>query len=264
LAIGGLDPSGGAGLPADARAMMAFGAHCCGITTAVIAQNTRGVAIIEPVSLAILEAQLEVLLSDVTPRAVKIGMLPGVEAVEVVEKWIRTLDGIPLIVDTVFAPTQGHRFCDAETIRAITERLLPLADVVTPNIPEAVQLSGSSITDRESLAAAARYIQHTLRRAPCTLERRPLAGSRQRVKIPMRQLIRFSMGKQFVDLRAPRVIGYEVRGTGCLLASAIAAQRSHGVAIEDAARNAKAWLTGQIQNAKVIGQGRRVASYRET
>jgi hydroxymethylpyrimidine/phosphomethylpyrimidine kinase len=71
-------------------------------------------------------------------------------------------------------------------------------------------------------------------------------------------------GQKFVELRAPRVIGYEVRGTGCLLASAIAAQRSHGVAIEDAARNAKAWLTGQIQNAKVIGQGRRVASYRET
>jgi hydroxymethylpyrimidine/phosphomethylpyrimidine kinase len=262
LAIGGLDPSGGAGLPADARAMMAFGAHCCGVTTAVIAQNTQGVVLIEPVLPAVLDAQLKVLLSDVTPRAVKVGMLPDAEAVEIVEKWVRTLGSIPLVVDTVFAPTQGRRFCDAETIRAITGRLLPLANVATPNIPEAMQLSGSPITDRESLAAASRYIhehcgaRHVLLKGGHWPE---VATGRSIEDTSSEAVDTLFDGEKFIELRAPRVSGYEVRGTGCLLASAIAAQRAQGVAVEAAARNAKTWLTGQIQNAKVIGQGRRVA-----
>jgi hydroxymethylpyrimidine/phosphomethylpyrimidine kinase len=263
LAIGGLDPSGGAGLPSDARAMAAFGAHCCGITTAVIAQNTRGVVLVEPVSPLVLDTQLDALLSDVAPRAIKIGMLPSVEAVEIVEKWMRSVSEIPLIVDTVFAPTQGWRFCDAATIRAITERLLPLSDVVTPNIPEAVQLSGTPITDAQTLAVAVRHIhkrcgaRHVLVKGGHWPE---AATGQSTGELEAESVDTLFDGQQFIELRARRVLGYEVRGTGCLLASAIAAQRARGLPVEEAARGAKTWLTRQILNAKRIGHGRRVAT----
>ncbi|HVF09634.1 MAG TPA: hydroxymethylpyrimidine/phosphomethylpyrimidine kinase, partial [Abditibacteriaceae bacterium] len=158
LAIGGLDPSGGAGLPADTRAAAAFGVHCCGVATAVIAQNTRGVAVIEPVSPTLLTAQLDNLLEDIAPRAIKIGMLPSAAAVEIVLQRLRRMGSTPLIIDTVFAPSSGPRFADDETVRAIVKHLLPLAEVITPNIPEAERLIGTLIPDRDSMRAAARLI----------------------------------------------------------------------------------------------------------
>jgi hydroxymethylpyrimidine/phosphomethylpyrimidine kinase len=251
LIIGGLDPSGGAGLPADARAVSAFGAHPCGITTAIIAQNTRGVAKVEPVSPVMLAAQLDNLLEDIAPRAVKIGMLPNTAAAEVVAQRVLQLRDVPLIVDTVFAPSSGPRFAADETIRYIAEYLLPLADVVTPNIAEAEQLIGAPITDLSTMITASQLI-HERYGARYVL----LKGGH----LPTNAVDVLFDGQHIVELRASRVTGYEVRGTGCLLASAIAAQRAHGIPVIEAAQRAKVWLTQQIQNAKTIGGGRRVAT----
>ncbi|MBV9469319.1 MAG: bifunctional hydroxymethylpyrimidine kinase/phosphomethylpyrimidine kinase [Abitibacteriaceae bacterium] len=263
LAIGGLDPSGGAGLPADIRAMAAFGVHCCTVATAVIAQNTRGVVAIEPVSTKMFEAQLDNLLEDTTPRAIKVGMLPTIEIVNSLAVRLRQLSHIPLIVDTVFAPSSGPRFSDMATTKQLAEQLLPLAELVTPNIPEAIQLTGQPITDGASMIQAAQFIHHRYR-ARCVLIKgghwTDIVEESSSNPLGNEAVDLLLTGTEIVELRAPRIAEYEVRGTGCLLASAIAAQRAQGLPVIEAAHNAKQWLTTQIREAKVTGHGRRVAT----
>jgi hydroxymethylpyrimidine/phosphomethylpyrimidine kinase len=265
VAIGGLDPSAGAGLPADARAAAAFGVHCCGVTTAVIAQNTRGVATIEPVSPALLAAQLDNLLEDITPRAVKIGMLPDAESAQVIAQRLRQMSSTPLIIDTVFAPSSGPIFADGETVQAIIEHLLPLAEMVTPNIPEAERLIGTSIPSRDAMRAAVQHIhehygaRYVLLKGGHLPSAAVLDEELNDREIVCDALDLFYDGRQLIEMRLPRVPGVEVRGTGCMLASAIAAQRAREVAVLNAAWRAKAWLTEEIANAQSVGKGRRIA-----
>ena len=307
LTIGGLDPSGGAGLTADARAQAAFGAHCCPVATAVIAQNTRGVFEIEPVSPRILAAQIDRLLEDIAPRAVKIGMVPGLEHARVIAARLRLLRDLPIIIDTVFAPSAGPGFADDATVRYIAEQWLPLCDIVTPNTIEAARLCGAPVDDLESMKRAAGAIakrfgpRHVLVKGghlplnhsalnvavTTTSDINPTtaATANDAIKNTQNQsdalvadalvadalvadaLVADALvatdilfdGATMTELRANRVAGYGVRGTGCLLASALAAQRARDVPVEEAARRAKVWLTQQIRTAKAIGGGSRVA-----
>jgi hydroxymethylpyrimidine/phosphomethylpyrimidine kinase len=266
LAIAGLDPSGGAGLPADARAIAAFGAHACGIATAVIAQNTKGVSRFEAVTPDMLRAQLDNLLEDVTPSAVKIGMLPTVESVTVVVERLRRLKHVPIIVDPVFAPSSGPAFSVASTISALLDQLLPLAEMVTPNIPEAEKILGITIPDLQAMREAAMAIGERygsrfvlLKGGHLTEEAAGESGDENDEESVVDVLFD-SSSHTLTPLRMARIGGYEVRGTGRMLASAIAAQRARGVAVPDATWRAKAWLATQMSHAVVIGGGRRVAS----
>lgn len=273
MLIGGLDPSGGAGLTADARALMAFGAHACPITTAVIAQNTQGVREVEPMTPEMIGLQMEVLCEDIQPDAVKIGMLPGLAAAEVIATRLRMLRDIrpdlPVIIDTVFAPSSGPAFMDEDAIQYVAGRLLPACDIVTPNISEATALTGLEITDLQSMAAAAVAIferfgaHHVLIKGGHlqaeTADAAPdLAAQGADEHTPYSADIFFD-GIRILELRARRITGYQVRGTGCLLASAMAGQRARGISAPDAARAAKTWLTRQIQSAQPIGGGSRIA-----
>lgn len=250
LAIGGLDPSGGAGLPADARAIAAFGAHACSITTAVIAQNTQGVFRFEAVSPQMLAVQLDNLLQDVTPCAIKIGMLPDAAAVQVVTERVLSLPHVPLVLDTVFAPSSGPQFSDRATVQLIAQKLLPLCTLVTPNIGEAQALCDIEITDKATMSEAAQLIQQRYSVPRVLVKGGHLEGN-QAMDILLD-------GENIVVLTAPRCAGVEVRGTGCLLASATAAQLAHGIAVEEAVHSAKNWLTQKIASAQHIGKGRRV------
>jgi hydroxymethylpyrimidine/phosphomethylpyrimidine kinase len=251
LAIGGLDPSGGAGLPADARAIAAFGSHACCIATAVIAQNTQGVFHFEAVSPRLLGAQLDNLLQDIKPHAVKIGMLPNAEAVDVVVERVLDLPGVPIVLDTVFAPSSGPQFSDSTTVRLIAQKLLPLCALVTPNIGEAQALCDICITNKAHMIQAAQRIQQRYSVPRVLVKGGHLEGNEA--------LDILLDNENFVELTAPRCAGMEVRGTGCLLASATAAQLAHGIAVEEAVRGAKNWLTRKIATAQHIGKGRRVA-----
>ncbi|HEX8235429.1 MAG TPA: bifunctional hydroxymethylpyrimidine kinase/phosphomethylpyrimidine kinase [Abditibacteriaceae bacterium] len=251
LAIGGLDPSGGAGLPADARAVAAFGAHACCIATAVIAQNTQGVFRFEAVSPQMLAAQLDNLLQDIAPRAIKIGMLPDAATVEVVAERVLALPHVPLVLDTVFAPSSGPQFSNSETVQIIAQKLLPLCALVTPNIGEAQQLCNVAITNKADMIEAALCIQSRYGARRVLVKGGHLEGTDA--------LDILLDGEDVIELSTPRLGGIEVRGTGCLLASATAAQLAHGIPIKDAVRDAKAWLTDKIANAQSLGQGRRVA-----
>lgn len=249
--VGGLDPSGGAGLPADARACRAFGIHACAIATAVIAQNTRGVARVEAVSPQMLRVQIENLCEDIAPHAIKIGMLPNMESVEIVCALLRVLD-VPIVLDPVFAPSSGNDFSDDETITAIARGLFPMCELVTPNILEASRLCGFAIKNLDDMKRAAREIIARFGAQRVLVKGGHLPQSPEVIDV-------LCNANSIIELRAPRIEGIEVRGTGCLLASAIAAQLAQNIEIETAVRHAKTWLTSQIQNAQAIGKGRRVA-----
>ena len=252
LAIGGLDPSGGAGLPADARAMTAFGAHCCAIATAVIAQNTCGVRRVEEVSSEMLRAQIENLLEDIAPRAIKIGMIANAEQVEVLRDVLTNWRDIPVVLDPVFAPSSGEEFSDSETVQAIARELFPLCALVTPNAVEAARLCGFAVSNVEEMQNSARFIQEEYGANRVLVKGGHLPQSNEVVDVLLN-------GETFSLFRAPRISGEEVRGTGCLLASAIAAQVAQNIAMEIAVERAKIWLSTQIRDAQKIGKGRRVA-----
>lgn len=252
LCFGGTDPSGGAGLPADARAVAAFGAHSCGIVTAVVAQNTRGAVRSDAVPVDFVRAQLETLLQDVAPDAVKTGLLASPRQVELVAACAQRL-GVPLVVDTVFAPSTGVRFCDEGTVRAVRELLLPRCDVVTPNRGEAETLCGFALNGETDVKRAARLLLDS--GAGAVL----LKGGHFEGDAAVDWLAWRNGANEIGEtaLSAPR-LAFEVRGTGCQLAAAIAAQRACGVAIEVAAARAKSWLWHEMQAAAAVGGGRRV------
>lgn len=259
LCIGGLDPSGGAGILADARACAAFGAFALGVATAIVPQNSQGVTQIEPIAPEVVDAQLEAIFSDIEPAAIKIGMLPGIAAAEVIHKYLRPLQGrLPIVIDTVFAPSSGPEFVDSVAIDTIAGLLFPLADIITPNALEARQLSGVEISDLDSMARGAIAVYERSRSKWVLLKGgHAVTGDEDKDQLAIDLLFD---GERFMELRARRETDFEVRGTGCLLASALAAQLADGKAMTEAAQNAKVWLTGQIRASQPIGKGRRMAA----
>ena len=248
LCIAGFDPSGGAGLLADARACAAFGAFAVCAQTGIAAQNTRGVTAIFPTEIRALRAQLDALLDDFEIGAVKIGAIFSLETVEIVAQTIEKLK-VPVVIDPVLAPSNGPDFGDETVWRALQTRLFPLATLLTPNAPEAAILSGQNV---ENLADAEKI-------APLLGARNVLLKGGHLLADTDEATDLFWDGVQIFHLRAPRQIGTEVRGTGCLLSSAIAAQLAAGIEPLEAAKRAKIWLTIQIREAQMLGNGRRVA-----
>lgn len=263
LTIGGTDPSGGAGLTVDARACTAFGTHALPVVTAVVAQNTQGVLEWEAVSSTLLASQLDHLLSDITPQAVKTGLIPNAEAVKIIAARLEKLH-VPIIVDPVFAPSSGKTFSDDETLIALKEYLIPICELVTPNWLELLSLNldqlitNVPITDWQSDAEYGVIKIHAILFSGLLSQYVLLKGG-DASEISGEACDLLCGNEEFQWFSAPRVPGIEVRGTGCMLASAIAAQRAQGIELTQAIHNAKLWLTNQIKNAQPIGKGRRVA-----
>lgn len=258
LCIGGLDPCGGAGLLADARACAAFGAHCLGVATAVVAQNTQRVTSVEPIDPNFLAAQLEALLVDVEPAAVKVGMVPGIAATEVIVDYLRPLQGlVPIVVDPVFGPSNGDPFLDADAIEYLCSQLFPLATLVTPNALEAAQLTSLPITSFGDMASACVAITGRTGVAAVLLKGGHMVGDGPD-QIPMATDLLFD-GKTFTELSAPRIGAFEVRGTGCLLASAVASLLADDRGLIESAQAAKVWLSRKYALAQVVGRGQRIA-----
>ena len=252
LCIAGFDPCGGAGLLADARAVAAWGAHAVCAQTALVPQNTRAVVAIAPTAPELLRRQLEVLGDDIAFHAIKIGLLPDVPTIEIVGAWLRAHAGLPVVVDPVLAPTRGLGWSDAQTLAALREHILPRATLITPNLPEAQILGEREIADVPTMCRAARALLGQTGAQGVLIKGGHLPDS------PSVDDVYADAGILEV-LSAPRIAGVGVRGTGCLLASAIAAQLAQGVAPLDAVRRAKTWMSAQWQEARAIGGGRRVA-----
>jgi hydroxymethylpyrimidine/phosphomethylpyrimidine kinase len=246
LTIAGSDSGGGAGIQADLKTFAAMGVYGTSAITALTAQNTVGVTGVHLVPAEFVTAQVEAVVSDIGCHAVKIGMLATAPIVEAVVAAIESLDLPQVVVDPVMIAKSGDRLLDADAVHALRVELLPLARVVTPNVPEAEVLAGMPIHTREDLREAARRIAR-LGSAAIVMKGGHLPG-------PSVVDLIFERG-EFVELTAPRVEGRHTHGTGCTFAAAIAAGLAKGLLLVDAVREAKAFVAGAMRLGIDVGRG---------
>lgn len=247
LTIAGSDSGGGAGIQADLKTFAAFGVFGMSAITAVTAQNTVGVQAVHGVPLDIIESQLESVMSDIGADAAKTGMLGTVEVVELVAKCVLGL-GIPnLVVDPVMVAKSGDVLLSKSAREAVRTALLPLATVVTPNLPEAEALIGRPVRNVDEMRAAAREL-HGLGVRWVIVKGGHLPESEDAVDLVYD-------GREFTELRAPRTHSRNTHGTGCTFSAAIAAGLAAGREPLDAIRSAKAYITAAIETAPDIGHG---------
>lgn len=241
LTIAGSDSGGGAGIQADLKTFAALGAHGTSVITCITAQNPRRVTGIEPVSPRMVRAQLEAVFDELPPRAVKTGMLYSagiIGAVAAFWESRRKARGAPaLVVDPVMVATSGAVLLRPDAIRALRERLLPLATLLTPNADEAALLTGRKLRSLEDLRTAARQLHEQF-------------GAAALVKgghLPLSDAVDvFFDGRTWLTLRARRVRGVSTHGTGCTYSAAIAAGLAHGWTLVEAVRRAKRFVSRAI------------------
>jgi len=248
LTIAGSDSSGGAGIQADLKTFAALGVYGTSAITAITAQNTLGVVEAAVLSADLVTAQIEAVAGDIEIHAVKTGMLGDAAVVEAVVAAIKELDLPLVVVDPVLATSSGSRLLDDDGLQMLVAELLPLALVVTPNVPEAEVLSGKRIQSEDDLRHAARRI-HEMGAAAVIIT----GGHRARYSRDVVDTL-FD-GHQFSEFRAPRVDTPDTRGTGCTFASAVAAHLALGHALGDAAERAQKYVAGAIRHSLSIGRG---------
>jgi hydroxymethylpyrimidine/phosphomethylpyrimidine kinase len=248
LTIAGSDPSGGAGIQADLKTFAAFEVYGASAITAVTVQSTRGVESIVPLEADLVTAQIEAIAGDLAIDATKVGMLATAAIVEAVAATIKELELPLVVIDPVLVSSSGTRLLDDDGLRALCTELMPLARVVTPNVPEAEALTGLSI---DSLAAAREAAKQLQKRGAAAVIITGGHGMWERDVVDL-----LLDGHQFHELRTPRVRGRETHGTGCTFASAVAAGLALGVKLPEAAARAQQYVAGAIAHAPAIGHGR--------
>ena len=246
LTIAGSDSSAGAGIQADLKTFAALGVYGTCAVTAITAQNTRGVTAVQETPPGIVAAQIDAVVADIRPDAVKTGMLASAPIIEVVAAKVRE-HGLPnLVVDPVMVAKSGDRLLRDDAVTALRELLLPLATVVTPNLPEAEVLAGFAIDSDEDVRRAAKEIVGLGARSVV------VKGGHREVAEAVDVLYD---GTTFRDYSAPRIDTTSTHGTGCTFASAIAAYLARGEPLAEAVGQAKEYLTEALRRAYPIGGG---------
>ena len=245
LTIAGSDSSGGAGIQADIKTMTANGVFATCAVTALTAQNTTGVTDILESTPHFLAEQLDAVFTDIVPDAVKIGMVSSAELIAVIAEKLQQYGAERVVVDPVMVATSGAKLLRDDAIQALTSQLLPLATVLTPNIPEAEILSGLPITDAAGMEAAARTISQ---RYGCAV----LCKGGHQINDADDLLWRSGCGKWF---RGKRIANPNTHGTGCTLSSAIAANLAKGYDLDRSVERAKAYISGALAAMLDLGRG---------
>jgi hydroxymethylpyrimidine/phosphomethylpyrimidine kinase len=240
LTIAGSDSSGGAGIQADLKTFSALGCSGMSVITALTAQNTKGVTSVHAVPAAFVEDQLEAVLSDMGADAVKIGMVYSAEVIEAVARQLRKHSAKNVVLDPVMAAQSGDRLLLDEAIEAMKELLMPLATVLTPNLPEASAFLDCRIRTPENMRQAARGL------APYGAKSILLKGGHLD-DVDSADLFYVCPEDRFVVLKGERIDTRNDHGTGCTLSSAIASYLARGLPLEKAVRKAKEYLTKAIR-----------------
>ena len=245
LTIAGSDSGGGAGIQADLNTFAALGLYGASAVTAITAQNTVAVTAIHEVPLGVIAAQIDAVLEDLRPDAVKVGMLSSPEIVALVaEKLARAAIGA-VVVDPVMVAKSGDRLLRPEAVEALRTRLLPLAGVLTPNLPEAEVLLGRPVATAAEQEQAARDIAALGPRAVVVK-----GGHRAGPAVDV-----LFDGRRVYEYRAERIETTSTHGTGCTFSAAIAAYLALGLALPEAVGEAKRYLDGAIRQAPGLGRG---------
>lgn len=261
LTIAGSDPSGGAGIQADLKTFAALGVYGFSAITAVIAQNSSSVTRVAPVDAAMVGAQIEMLVAERRPDAIKIGALGTAKIVHAVADAIGGLDLPAPVVDPVLLASAGERLLDAAGERALRERLLPLARIVTPNLAEAQALSGIDGASPAALRAMARALNRAGARAVLIKGGHLGASAEASARTRMQSIDLFYDGRGFVELRTARIAGGGAHGLGCALSAAIAAYLAQGMDLAGAVRRAKRYVTAALRAGFKLGAGRAVLNH---
>lgn len=246
LTIAGSDSGGGAGIQADLKAFSALGVYGASVITALTAQNTRAVTAVQPISPDMVVAQMDAVFDDLDVAAIKIGMLGGADVITAVAARLRGI-GIPIVLDPVMVAKSGDALLPDDAVGALRDHLLPLATVLTPNLPEAGRLLDTPPAITPDQMTAQGQALRALGPAHVLMKGGHAAGD-----ICTDLLI----GPQPLTLTAPRHATKNTHGTGCSLSSAIAAGLARGLSVADAVTQAHDWLQGAIAHADRLTVGR--------
>jgi len=247
LSIAGFDPSSGAGITADLKTIAAHGLFGISCITALTVQSTQGVSRVQPVSADLVRSTLMVLLADFQPAAVKIGMLGSTEVVEAVASMLEEHRLPNVVLDPVLKASSGAALLEGEGIHLLIQRLLPLVDVVTPNLGEAEQLTGLPVSTVPEMRAAAQQLH--------SFGAKVVVVTGGHLDRPI-DILSQGSGKQIVEFAGARVSTNSTHGTGCAFASAVACNLAIGRSLEESVRDAKAYVTGALKSAYSIGKGK--------
>ena len=247
LIVAGSDSGGGAGIQADIKAVTALNAYAATAITALTAQNTLGVFGIHPVPIEFIRQQIDLVLDDIGADAIKTGMLHSAEVIETVARAVREkAPKAPLVVDPVMVAKGGASLLDPTATGALRKHLLPLAAIITPNAPEAAELLGAPVDSLAGLERAAHALGKLGPKA-VLVKGGHVAGEIVRDAL-------WSDGNLEV-FESPRIDTTSTHGTGCTLASAIAAGLAQGLSMRDAVIRARAYVQEAIRTAPGLGKG---------
>ena len=248
LTIAGFDPSSGAGITADIKTIAAHECYGVACITALTVQSTRGVVRVEGVDLRILRESLQELLADLTIEAVHIGMLGSRQAVEVVADFLVQAQLPHVVLDPILKATSGADLLDAAGTRLLLERLLPLAELVTPNLDEASVMTGMPVTNLEEMRKAAACL-HSLGAANVVVT----GGHLEKAT----DLLSFTTarGTEEEVFKADRQRSNSTHGTGCAFSTALACNLAHGRGLPESVLLAKAYVSAAMANAHPLGHG---------
>ena len=245
LIIAGSDSSGGAGIQADIKSCAAFGAYSATAVTAVTAQNTMGVQQVELMPAELVRAQIRSVLSDIGADVIKIGMLGSAEIIDVVAEEIEESDAF-IILDPVMVATSGDTLLEEKAIETLKTKLLPLADLITPNVPEAELLTGIKIDDVDDLTKA----------GDALLKMNVYAALMKGGHLDGKSVVDVLVSEEGANIMSgPRIRSRHTHGTGCTLASAVAACMALGAPLEQAVMSAREFVFGAIKTAPGLGEG---------
>ena len=250
LSIAGTDSGGGAGLPADIKAISACGAYASCVVTAVTVQNTLGVQGVFDIPPEIIKGQISTVLDDIGADSIKIGMLSKKETVEAVADTLKKYDIKNIVLDPVMVSTSGHTLLDAAASESLTQKLFPLAKIITPNIPEAEALLGKKISKQSQMEMFAEKISQ-------------IAGNSVLLKAGhFADEILFDVfynaeTKQITKFKKQRIDSVNTHGTGCSLSSSLAAYLAHGFSMEQSVEMSETYIENAIIQGKdfKIGHG---------
>ncbi|MEM8744919.1 MAG: bifunctional hydroxymethylpyrimidine kinase/phosphomethylpyrimidine kinase [Pseudomonadota bacterium] len=247
LTIAGSDSSGGAGIQADLKTFSALGVYGASVITALTAQNTKGVDDIHPVPGEFVTAQLEAVLDDLDIKAIKIGMVGGADAALAIADHLAALKDVPIVLDPVMVATSGDSLLEEKAEAVLTDMLLPMADVLTPNLEEAARLldDAPAADEADMLRQAKQLLERGCR---AVLVKGGHGGGAEAVDI-------LWDGVEMTRLAAPRVQTHNTHGTGCTLASAIAAGFAKGSSLKAACEDAKSYLNAALAHADRLEVG---------
>ncbi|MDX2265267.1 MAG: bifunctional hydroxymethylpyrimidine kinase/phosphomethylpyrimidine kinase [Hyphomicrobiales bacterium] len=247
LTIAGSDSSGGAGVQADLKTFSALGVYGASVITALTAQNTRGVLAVHPAPPEIILSQMEAVFADLDVRAVKVGMVGNDEAIDAVATGLNRWCRAPIVLDPVMVATSGASLLRPGAEMALLAKLLPIATIITPNLPEAAKLLRAAVAVDEAMMARQAELLIAFGSKAVLLKGGHAKGE-EAADI-------YSDGDATYRFATPRIATSNTHGTGCTLSSAIAAYMALGRSLRDAVPAAKAFVTEAILNADQLDVG---------